>query len=43
MGFLNKLWHKQPNTVIGLDLAILEMLEINIKLLDIYVHSIFNF
>ena len=36
MEFLNELWHKQPNTVIGLGLAILVMLGIYIKLLDIY-------
>ena len=35
MEFLNELWHKQPNTVIGLGLAILVMLGIYIKLLDI--------
>ena len=36
MEFLNELWHKQPNTVIGVGLAILVMLGIYIKILDIY-------
>ena len=36
MEFLNELWHNQPNTVIGVGLAILVMLGIYIKLLDIY-------
>ena len=36
MEFLNELWHNQPNTVIGAGLAILVMLGIYIKLLDIY-------
>ena len=36
MEFLNELWQKQPNTVIGVVLAILVMLGIYIKLLDIY-------
>ena len=37
MEFLNELWHNQPNTVIGVGLAILVMLGIYIKLLDISV------
>ena len=36
MEFLNELWHNQPKTVIGSGLAILVMLGIYIKLLDIY-------
>ena len=36
MEFLNMLWHNQPNTVIGLGLAMLVILGIYIKLLDIY-------
>ena len=36
MEFLNELWHNQPNTVIGVGLAILVILGIYIKLLDIY-------
>ena len=36
MDFLNELWHNQPNTVIGVGLAILVMLGIYIKLLEIY-------
>ena len=36
MEFLNELWHNQPNTFIGVGLAILVMLGIYIKLLDIY-------
>ena len=36
MEFLNELWHNQPNKVIGVGLAILVMLGIYIKLLDIY-------
>ena len=36
MEFLNELWHNQPNTIIGVGLAILVMLGIYIKLLDIY-------
>ena len=42
MEFLNELWHNQPKTVIGLGLAILVMLGIYIKLLDIYISNIFN-
>ena len=36
MEFSNELWHNQPNTVIGVGLAILVILGIYIKLLDIY-------
>ena len=36
MEFLNELWHNQPNTIVGLGLAILVILGIYIKLLDIY-------
>ena len=36
MGFLNELWQNQPNTVLGIGLAILVLLGIYIKLLDIY-------
>jgi len=36
MEFLNELWHNQPATVVGLGLAILVLLGIYIKLLDIY-------
>ena len=36
MGFLMELWDNQPNTVIGLGLAVLVLLGIYIKLLDIY-------
>tara|TARA_Y200000002_G_C22405545_1_gene547580 strand:+ start:542 stop:655 length:114 start_codon:yes stop_codon:yes gene_type:complete len=36
MEFLDELWQNQPNTVIGLGLAILVLLGIYIKLLDIY-------
>ena len=36
MGFLNELWHNQPAIIIGLGLAILILLGIYIKLLDIY-------
>ena len=36
MEFLNELWQNQPNTVIGLGLAILVLFGIYIKLLDIY-------
>ena len=40
--FTKELLHNQPNTVIGLSLAILVILGIYIKLLDIYTSSIFN-
>ncbi len=36
MGFLEELWNSQPNTVIGLGLAVLVLFGIYIKLLDIY-------
>ncbi len=36
MEFLNALWHNQPNTVIGVILAILVLFGIYLKLLDIY-------
>ena len=36
MEFLNVLWQSQPNIVIGLGLAILVLMGIYIKLLDIY-------
>ena len=36
MEILNDLWHNQPIKVIGVGLAILVMLGIYIKLLDIY-------
>ena len=36
MGYFQGLWNIQPNTVIGLGLAILVLLGIYIKLLDIY-------
>ena len=36
MEFLNELWNNQPNIFIGVGLAILVMLGIYIKLLDIY-------
>ena len=36
IGFSKELWHNQPNTVIGTSLAILVLLGIYIKLLDIY-------
>jgi len=36
MEFLNELWHNQPNTIIGLSLAVLVLLGIYIKLLNIY-------
>ena len=36
MEFLTNLWNNQPNTVIWVGLAILVMLGIYIKLLDIY-------
>ena len=36
MEFLNDLWHNQPNSLIGVGLAILVFLGIYIKLLDIY-------
>jgi len=42
MEFLNEFWHNQPNKVIGVALAILVMLGIYIKLLDIYISNIFN-
>ncbi len=35
MEFLNELWHNQPNTINGVGLAILIMLGIYTKLLDI--------
>ena len=38
MEYLNELWHNQPNTFIGVSLAILVMLGIYIKLLDIYIY-----
>jgi len=34
--FFKELWYNQPNTVIGLGMAILVLLGIYIKLLDIY-------
>ena len=34
--FLNELWHNQPKKIIEVSLAILVMLGIYIKLLDIY-------
>ena len=36
MGYFQELWNNQPNTVIGLVLAILVLLGIYVKLLDIY-------
>ena len=36
MGFLEELWNSQPNIVIGLGLAVLVLIGIYIKLLDIY-------
>ena len=36
MEYLNSLWHNQPNTLFGVGLAILVLLGIYIKLLDIY-------
>ena len=36
MGYFHELWNNQPNTFIGLVLAILVLLGIYIKLLDIY-------
>jgi len=36
MGYFQELWNNQPNTAIGLVLAILVLLGIYIKLLDIY-------
>ena len=36
MEFLNKFWHNQPNIFIGVGLAVLVMLVIYIKLLDMY-------
>ncbi len=36
MKFLNLLWDNQPNTVIGVGLALLVLIGIYIKLLDIY-------
>jgi len=36
MQFLQELWHNQPNTVIGAGLAVLVLLGIYIKLLDIF-------
>ena len=36
MEFLNELWHNQPNTSIGVGLAILVILGVYIKLLAIY-------
>ena len=41
MEFLNELWHNQPNTIIGVGLAILVILGIYIKLLDIYISVVF--
>ena len=36
MGYFQELWNNQPNTFIGVVLAILVLLGIYIKLLDIY-------
>ena len=36
MGYFQELWNNQPNTLIGIVLAILVLLGIYIKLLDIY-------
>ena len=36
IGFTKELWHNQPNIIIGAGLAILVLLGIYIKLLDIY-------
>ncbi len=36
MGYLQDLWHNQPNIIIGLGLAVFVLLGIYIKLLDIY-------
>ena len=36
IGFTKDLWHSQPNIVIGIGLALLVLLGIYIKLLDIY-------
>ena len=36
MGYFQELWNNQPNTVIGVGLAILVLLGIYIKLLNIY-------
>ena len=37
IGFTKELWQNQPNEVIGLGLATLVLLRINIKLLDTYL------
>ena len=34
--FLKELWHNQPNIVLGVGLAILVLLGVYIKLLDLY-------
>ena len=36
MGYFQELWNNQPNTIIGLVFAILVVLGVYIKLLDIY-------
>ena len=36
IGFTKELWLNQPNTVIGVGMAILVLLGIYVKLLDIY-------
>lgn len=36
MGFFNELWHNQPNTIMGVAVAILVFLEIYISLLNTY-------
>jgi len=36
MGFLVDLWNNQPNTFVGVGLALLVLFGIYIKLLDIY-------
>ena len=36
MGYFQELWNNQPNKVIGVGLAILVLLGIYIKLLNIY-------
>ena len=36
MKFLTEIWNNQPNTVVGLGLAVLVLFGIYIKLLDIY-------
>ncbi len=41
-GFTKELWHSQPNTLIGVGLAILVLLGIYINILNTYQEKVFH-